>query len=268
MAIPRSALALKAAFQPHLLAKALITRYSLGSFEFRLALDALARPWFGYGVYQAARLAERLKIPRIAVLEFGVAMGGGLVEMERMVAEVSRICSTRIQVVGFDTGIGLPERSDYQDLPYIWRKGEYRMDVDAVRKRLRNAELVLGDVADTVPAFLSRMDAPIGFISFDLDYYTSTRAAFRIFEGPDALYLPRVFCYFDDIIGSDEQLHCEDVGELLAIEEFNRSATRPHRIRPIHGLAAKRLLASPWAVQMLAYHRFDHSRYDDYIGAG
>lgn len=159
----------------------------------------------------------------------------------------------------------MPEHSDYRDLPYIWRKGHYRMDVDAVKSRLRHAELVLGNVATTVPQFLSRLDMPIGFVSFDLDYYSSTVAALGIFEGPDHCYLPRVLSYFDDVLGSDSQLHCEDVGELLAIAEFNRSS-KAHRIRPIHGLLSKRLLASAWAPQMFAYHRFDHPRYDDYIG--
>ena len=74
-------------------------------------------------------------------------------------------------------------------------------------------------------------------------------------------------CYFDDVVGTDEQLHCEDVGELLAIREFN-AAARNHRIRPIHGLASKRLLVSPWAPNMFVYHRYDHVRYCDYIGAG
>jgi hypothetical protein len=267
MRVPRSALALKAALQPHLLAKALITKFSLGSFEFRLALDALHRPWYGYGVYHAARLAERLRIPRIAVLEFGVAMGDGLVEMERMAHEVSRICPTQIQVVGFDTGTGMPEHVDYRDLPYIWRKGHYSMNVDTVRRRLKNAELVLGDVSDTVPAFLSQLkNAAIGFVAFDLDYYSSTCAALRIFGGPDELYLPRVLCYFDDVVGTDGQLHCEDVGELLAIEEFNNSSALARRIRPINGLASKRCMASSWTPNMLVCHRYDHSRYCDYIG--
>ena len=246
--------------------KALVTRFSFGSFEFRLALDALRRPWLGYGVYHAARLAERLGIPKIAVLEFGVAMGDGLVEMERMAEEVSRVCPTQIQVVGFDNGIGLPGRSNYRDLPYIWKKGHYLMDVDAVRSRLRNSELVLGDVADTVPRFLAQLEGTVGFVSFDLDYYSSTCSALKIFEGPDQMYLPRVLCYFDDIVGSDDQLHCEDVGELLAIAEFNRSPSRAHSIRPIYGLASKRLLESKWAANMWAYQRYDHSRYCDYIG--
>jgi len=68
------------------------------------------------------------------------------------------------------------------------------MNVDTVRRRLKNAELVLGDVADdAVPAFLSRLkNAAIGFVVFDLDYYSSTCVALRIFGYPDELYLPRV----------------------------------------------------------------------------
>jgi hypothetical protein len=224
MSVSRSALALKAVLQPHLLVKALVTKFSLGSFEFRLAFDALRRPWFGYSLYHAARLAERLGIPKITALEFGVAMGDGLVEMERMAQEISRVCPTQIQVVGFDTGIGLPAHSDYKDLPYVWRKGHYEMNVAAVRSRLSNAELVLGDVADTVPPFLAGLTAPIGFISFDLDYYSSTCSALRIFEGSDQAYLPRILCYFDDVVGDDDQLHCEDVGEYVGLPSLRSFA--------------------------------------------
>jgi len=267
MPAPRSAQAVKAVLQPHLLVKALLTKFSIGSFEFRLALDALPRPWYGYGVYHAANVAARLGIPQITVVEFGVAMGDGLVELERMAREVSRISPVKIHVVGFDSGEGMPGHSDYRDVPYIWRKGQYKMDVDAVRRKLKGAELVLGPVAETVPAFLSRLkDTAIGFVSFDLDYYTSTCAALKIFDGPDEMYLPRVFCYFDDIIGDDAQLHSEDVGELLAIKEFNESALRAQRIRPISGMASKRLMASAWAPQMMVYHRYDHGRYCEYLG--
>lgn len=262
----RAASLVRAACQPHLIAKALITRFALGSFEFRLALDALPRPWYGYGVYHAALLAQRLNIPEITAFEFGVATGAGLVALERVAEEVEAVTGTKVRVYGFDTGAGMPEHSDYRDLPYIWRKGYYRMDVDAVKGRLRRAELILGDVAVTLPQFLARPDVPpIGFVSFDMDYYSSTVAAFGIFEGPHERYLPRVLCYFDDVVGPDSQLHCEDVGELLAIAEFNR-LPRNHRIRPIHGLASKRPLQSAWAPKMFTYHRFDHPAYDTYIG--
>ena len=34
-------------------------------------------------------------------------------------------------------------------------------------------------------------------------------------------YLPRVFCYFDDVLGSEIELYNDYTGERLAINEFN-----------------------------------------------
>ena len=268
MTNPRSALALKALLNPEVLVRLLFRRFSVGSFEFRLALDAVDRPWYAYGIYQATHLAKRLGISSIRILEFGVAGGDGLVAMEQIAREVEKLTGVQIQIFGFDIGLGMPVHTDYRDLPYIWRKGHYKMKLEAVRARLKRAAIVLGDVSETVPRFLKETTSygPIGFIAFDLDYYSSTTTALRIFEGLDSLYLPRVFCYFDDVIGSDEQLHCEDVGELLAIREFNASQTRQHRIRPINALVSKRLFRSAWAPCMWVYHRFDHPQYSDYIG--
>jgi hypothetical protein len=267
---PRSALALKAFLHPEVLVRFLLRRFSVGSFEFRLALDAVDRPWYAYGIYEATQLAKRLGVSSIRILEFGVAGGDGLVAMEQSAREVEKISRVQIQIFGFDIGIGMPVHTDYRDLPYIWRRGHYKMNVEAVRARLKRATVVLGDVSETVPRFLKETagHGPIGFVAFDLDYYSSTAAALRIFEGPDSFYLPRVFCYFDDVIGSDEQLHCKDVGELLAIRDFNANQTRQHRIRPINALASKRLLRSAWTPCMWVYHRFDHPQYSDYIGTG
>ena len=38
-------------------------------------------------------------------------------------------------------------------------------------------------------------------------------AAMRLLDGPPELRLPRVFCYFDDIIGNDWEIHCPYVGD-------------------------------------------------------
>lgn len=152
-------------------------------------------------------------------------------------------------------------------LPYAWRRGFYKMDVEAVRRRLPTAQLILGNVRDTVPAFLQSAEfPPIRFVSFDLDYYTSTSDALRIFEGPDDKYLPRVLSYFDDVMSGDQQYYCEDTGELLAIHEFNEAASKHHRIRPIHGWKRSFLFPPEWADAMRVYHRFDHAQYNEYIG--
>jgi hypothetical protein len=263
---PRSAHAVKAVFNPILIVKALLRRFPLGSFEFRLALEAFPRPWYAFGLYHAADLARRLGQTSMSAIEFGVAGGDGLVELERIAVEVEKTVGIRIHCFGFDTGKGLPQESDYRDLPYTWRKGMYEMDQAAVRSRLSRAELVLGDVRSTIPQTLEHgLPGPIGFISFDLDYYTSTTSAFHIFDGPDALYLPRVVCYFDDINSGNQVYHCEDVGELLAIREFNANGTRHHKIRPAYSLASDMPLSPTWAEQIWIYHRFDHAQYNTYI---
>ena len=263
---PRAALAVKAICNPVTIVKAFLRRFPLGSFEFRLALEAFPRPWYAFGVYQAADLARRLGLTSISVIEFGVAGGDGLVELERVASEVEKALAIRIHIFGFDTGKGLPQESDYRDLPYTWRKGMYEMDQAAVRSRLSRAQLVLGDVRQTIPQFLERgLPGPIGFISFDLDYYTSTISAFQIFEGADSLYLPRVPCYFDDISSGDNVYHCEDVGELLALREFNANGARHHKIRPAFSLPSSLPLHPDWADQVWIYHRFDHAQYNTYL---
>jgi len=65
--------------------------------------------------------------------------------------------------------------------------------------------------------------APLGFVSFDLDYYSSTKAAFALFEGPASAHLPRVYCYFDDVCSNALGCMTEHLGELLAIREFNEA---------------------------------------------
>lgn len=234
-------------------------------FSDRLKYDAVARPHLAYGMFQAAMTARQLEIPRISAIEFGVAGGEGLLTMEKLALEIERETGVQFDVIGFDTGEGLPTPDDYRDLPYIWKKGFYKMDVERLRQRLNRARLILGDVRETVVEFVKQgTPAPLGFVSFDLDYYTSTRDALTLFRQPDhERFLPRVFCYFDDVMGDDWELHCEDAGELLAIREFNEESDS--KIRPIHGLAEKRALRSRWAVKFFVLHRFHHPRYCDYI---
>src|ERR1017187_8524876 len=212
MIIPRSARVLRALVQPETLMRAFLKKFSLGSFEFRLAFDAFDRPWYAHGMYEAAKLGLKLGLPAVSVIEFGVAHADGLAVMEDLARQIRKRCGVKLELFGFDSGEGLLGHGDYRDLPYVWRRGLYKMDVEAVRRRLPTARLILGDVGETVPKFLqSGGFPPIGFISFDLDYYTSTMSAFRIFQGPDSHYLPRVLSYFDDIMSGDQQYYSEDV---------------------------------------------------------
>jgi hypothetical protein len=160
----------------------------------------------------------------------------------------------------------MPEPADYRDMPYVWQRGFFAMDLDRLRTRLAAASLILGDIAETGSAFMATGPAPLGFISFDLDYYSSTVSAMRsLLNERHERYLPRVFCYFDDTIGPHEELHSEFTGELLAIREFN-SAQEHRKLAKIHGLRYKLLpLEDPWIDSMYVLHIFDHPRYKDYV---
>lgn len=223
-------------------------------------------PQYAYGVLQAACLAKMLGITSITTAELGVAGGNGLLELERLSRTVGAQTQVQIRCAGFDLGSGMPLPIDFRDMPYIWQHGFFKMDEDRLRSRLSTAELILGDIAHTGLAFMAGMPPPIGFLSFDLDYYSSTVIAMQTLLNDDhERYLPRVFCYFDDTIGPHEELHSEFTGELLAINEFN--ATHSHRkLAKIHGLRYKLLpLEQPWIDAMYVLHIFDHPRYNDYV---
>jgi hypothetical protein len=145
-----------------------IRAVGLGSFEFRYRIGALHRMHYAYIVYQAARLAVKLGQHRIAVIEFGVAGGTGLIWLERHAESVEKLFPVEIEVYGFDTGGGLPSPRDYRDLPYHWQTGFFSMDHETLQSKLRRAKLVLGDVAETWQSFFdTQRPAPIAAVAHD-----------------------------------------------------------------------------------------------------
>jgi len=247
---------------PRLAVRAMVRRSPNASFERRLEWDAMGRPHYAYCTYHAARLAKALGLDAISVVELGVAGGNGLVLLEELAAEIADVVGIRIETVGFDAGSGMPAPTDYRDLAYVWTPGLFAMDEDALRRRLRSARLVIGDVATTIPKFVDEGGyPPIGFVAFDLDYWSSTVAAMRLLDGPSELRLPRVFCYMDDIIGDDWEIHCPYVGELLAIEDFN--ASHEHiKVSAVNGLRHKRRIPADWNDQIYVAHDFAHPGYN------
>ena len=171
-----------------------------------------------------------------------------------------------VRVFGFDLGYGLPPPKDFRDAPYLWKRGLFQMEKDTLQKRLKHSTLIIGDVKDTVVQFFSTYSPPpIGFISFDMDYYSSTLSALQMLRTTQVeRFLPRTLCYLDDIVGPDEACHSEFSGELLAINEFNSSA-EDRKIAKIHGLAHKRIARCDWADQMYALHLFSHPQYNRFV---
>jgi len=215
---------------------------------FKIRLDAYPRNQYAYLVYCGALGARRLNIPRIAVLEFGVAGGNGLLQMEDIAAEVEAAFDIRIDVHGFDSGEGMPPPLDYRDAPHVWK-------------------LHLGNVSETVPKFREASHAPIAAISFDLDYYSSTVAAFRIFEDP--CILPRVMCYFDDIANGPVEAISSLAGERRAIADYN-AAHADKIIDPDWSLdaVANSHAFVRWASRIRIWHDVNHPRATDYVGSG
>lgn len=164
----------------------------------------------------------------------------------------------RIHVTGFDSGEGMPAPADYRDLAHVWAKGFYAMDAARIKaKSSPGTELILGDVEEAISSWTPK--ASIGFVAFDLDYRSSTKQAFRLFEKTNT-YLPRTYCYFDDVIWPEHACYNEYVGELCAIREFNEEHEH-QKICQIHLLRHTRVHPAPWNDQMYVHHDFRHPLY-------
>jgi hypothetical protein len=226
---------------------------------------AVARPNYAYIVYNAADLARRLGLKRISVLEFGVAGGRGLLNLEYHAKQVGALTGVEIEVYGFDTGEGLPPPLDYRDLPNVWQAAHFKMDQAALNAKLTTAKLVLGNVSTTVTDFAEKFSpAPIGAISFDLDYYSSTVDAFKIFDVPAEYRLPRIFNYFDDIYSSDLGHVGHGVGVPLAMAEFN-AADSTRQLSQLTHLEFTYRPARKWHRQIYSFADFQHPQANQYI---
>ncbi len=223
------------------------------SVETRAKWDVSERPNYLVGTLFAAGRARAQQIREISVIEFGVAGGSGLLTLQAEAEAVERATGVAIRVYGFDAGPGgLPSFcGDYRDHPDMWRPGDYPMDVDALRAKLApRTSLILGDIRDTIERFHDEYEpSPIGFVSMDVDLYSSSAAALRVLEL--CPILRQVAIYFDDI----DQTPCHQwAGELLAIDEFNQR--HPHlKIDRWRGLRNGRPFHEmPWIDRMYLCH--------------
>lgn len=220
------------------------------------------RPHYAYGVRRATESAARLGLPGVTLVEFGVAGGNGLLALAEHARYYARATGVEVRVVGFDASDGLPPGKDVRDLPYLFGAGFYPMDRARLLARLGGtAEVVIGDVAETVPGYLeTNADTlrthPVGFVSFDLDYYSSTMSALNLFRGGDhSRLLPRVTCYLDDLPGTIAQ-----IGEAAAMAEFN-AEHGDRAISRVLGLRPFIPFDPPWADQIYVHHHFGHPDY-------
>jgi hypothetical protein len=219
----------------------------------------LHRSGYAYGLIRAAHVARYFGYRKVTACEFGVARGAGLLAMIGIAECVTRELGIGFRIVGFDTGVGLLEIQGYKDHPEIWSSGDFPMvDNDALIKAVGGrGELVFGDIENTVGPFVGTVtsDAPIGFVSVDVDVYTGARSALKCLTGKPESCTPAVSMYLADVGSFFANQWC---GELAAIAEFNQE----HALRKIdrdRSLPGSRpVRESRWYSRMYACHILDH----------
>ena len=92
---------------------------------------------------------------------------------------------------------------------------------------------MIGEIAAKIDS--TPIAEPLGFISMDVDFYSSTVDALRILTRADVRRLSRVAMYFDDV---SAHYNHRFGGELLAIEEFNEASSHV-KIDPWRGASRR-----------------------------
>ena len=225
--------------------------------------DRLRRPHYVWGAVQGINLARALGLKRVSLIEFGVAGGNGLTALEQAAERLQKTFDLDIEVYGFDAVTGMPKPKDNRDVPNMWREGFYPMNQKELEKRLKRTKLYLGPVQETVSAFVKSKPAPIAFIVFDLCFYSSTKKAFDVFDADPSIFVPRVNCFFRDILGCTIG---DFNGDRLAIAEFNAE----HEMKKISKIYGLQYFLGPnfgrWVEQSYMVHLFDHPSYATYDG--
>jgi hypothetical protein len=190
------------------------------------------RGHYAYGMVLAAEMALRMSLTKISAIEFGVWYGAGLKNLCEIADFLQQTLGIQFLIYGFDTGEGLPEVADWRDHPELWPSGSLVMpNFEELRSQLpENCQLIIGDVKDTLPVFLEKYgsaEAPIGFVSLDVDQYHSSVSALKVFDADPTYLAPAVPIWVDDSYLN--VLQTTYAGEGLAIREFNDQ----HQLRKI-----------------------------------
>ena len=215
------------------------------------------RPHYETILLESSNEAKKIGYKEVSVLELGVAGGNGIISLENWKKKIEKITGIKINIFGFDYGEGLPKSNNKFDLPFFWSQGDYKIDKEKLKKRIKS-EIYFGDVKETFKSFIKSNPATISAIFFDLDYYTSTKNFLNQISENKDFFSPRVYCYFDDIFTINHYIN-EHNGELLAIKEFNNENKE---IKIGKSLASSTDFKFPLANDKLfMLHNFTHKDY-------
>jgi len=220
--------------------------------------DLVLRPQHAYSLYKAADLALESNQKKVSVIEFGVANGAGLSNIQKIAKKITKDTGILFDIYGFDTGQGMPPPTSYKDHPDCYQEGDFPMDFDLLQKSLdSNTKLIIGNIEETLPKFLTKNfdDCPIAFISIDVDYYSSSVQALKILDMHANQYLPRVVIYLDDL---QDESHNSWCGELAAVNEFSEKNDYRKIERHTFVRSYRVFQRARWIDHMFVAHILDH----------
>ena len=220
------------------------------------------RPHYETILLETCLEAKKLRYEEITVLELGVAGGNGIISLEKYKKKIEALYDIKINIYGFDSGEGIPPSNSKFDLPFHWKQGDFTTDKNLLEKNTKS-KIIYGDIRDSIDEFVKYKPKNIIAIFFDMDLYTSTKNFLNQIDKIQEYLAPRVYCYFDDIFNPNHWIN-KDVGEQLAIEEFNienknlKIGLAPDSVNDFKFPLAKG--------QLFMLNHFDHPDYRKYIG--
>ncbi|MFO1071419.1 MAG: hypothetical protein U1E17_01680 [Geminicoccaceae bacterium] len=230
-----------------------------GSFRAKVAFDLVERRRYAFALLKAADYAKAQGIKKIYALEFGIAAGAGLVNLAWLAKHITKDTGVEIGIVGFDTGTGMPRPLDYRDYPEEFIEGDFPLpDPEALKRNLPpEVRVIYGPAGETARGFVETLDAPVGFVSLDLAYYSSTVDAMQALLAPADKYLPMTLIYLGAVLIDNAN---PAVGELLAVKEFNE-LHRHRQVHPFNCLRDKRIFKNGmWHHHIYTLHVLDHAK--------
>lgn len=234
--------------------------FIFGSFRQKVAFDLVLRPYHAFAILKACDAAKKQGLKKIKILEFGVANGAGIMNMIKIAEKVTKTTGIAIEIIGFDSGKGMPDPKDYKDHPEYYNTGDFPMNKELLLQQINNkATIIFGDIKESLKAFEQTLsiDAPIGFVSVDVDYYSSTTETLQLLKAKASYFLPLTYVYFDDTFMEHHNSKC---GELLAVREFNQE--NEFRLIEQHNfLSNSRIFKhANWIKQLYYLHVLDHEK--------
>ncbi len=229
-----------------------------GNFVKKIEYDLIPRNPYAFGVNLAFKNAVKQNIKKILIIEFGVASGAGLYNLSYLSEKLSKIYNIDYEVIGFDTGEGMPPPLDYRDHPEKYREGDFPPLNLSEKVLPKKTKINYGDINETVNLLKDyrKQNFKIGFVAIDVDYYTSTVSCLKSLLFDEQMYFSSTVLYFDDVYNTD---HNEFCGELLAINEFNES-NKYRKISKMTQLRDWRIFKNAvWIDQMYYLHVLDSS---------